>query len=87
MQGYEFTIAEMGNMDSYLIGPDFEISLQENRHKYRLKKESCKKCRYYKICLGPWKRYVRMFGFDEFRPVEGKMLDNANELMLQGYRI
>jgi MoaA/NifB/PqqE/SkfB family radical SAM enzyme len=86
MQGYEFTIAEMGTMDSYLIGPDFEISLQENRHKHRIKKESCNRCRYYKLCLGPWKRYVNMFGFGEFEPVPGKMLEDANDLMSQGYK-
>jgi len=85
MQGYEFTIAEMGTMDSRLIGPDFDISLQENRHKFRVKKESCKKCKYYKLCLGPWKRYVKMFGFKEFKPTPGKMIKDANELMSQDY--
>jgi MoaA/NifB/PqqE/SkfB family radical SAM enzyme len=87
MQGYEFAIAEMGNMDSRLLGPDFDISLQENRHKHRLKKESCKPCKYFKLCLGPWKRYVRMFGFGEFMPVEGKILEDMNDLMKQGYRV
>ena len=86
MQGYEFAIAETGNMDSRLIGPDFDISLQENRHKYRIRKESCKKCKYYKICLGPWKRYVNMFGFDEFKPVPGKMLEDSSEIISQGYK-
>jgi len=87
MQGYESFIAEKGSFDSRLIGPDFDVSLQENRHKHRIKLETCEKCRYYKFCLGPWKRYVRMFGFDEFKPVEGKMIENENELMSQGYKI
>jgi MoaA/NifB/PqqE/SkfB family radical SAM enzyme len=86
MQGYEFTIAEMGTMDSRLIGPDFNISLQENRHKHRAKKELCKKCKYYKLCLGPWKRYVRMFGFEEFKPVLGEMIEDPGVLMSQEYK-
>lgn len=87
MQGYEFAIAEKGNFDSRLIGPDFDVSLQENRHKHRIKNESCKKCKYYKLCLGPWKRYVRMFGFEEFKPIEGKMIEDEQDLISQGYKI
>ena len=86
LQGYEFVIAEAGTMDSRLIGPDFDISLQENRHKFRIKKESCKKCKYYKLCLGPWKRYVKMFGFEEFKPVPGKMIEDGSVCMSQGYK-
>ena len=86
MRGYGFTIAELGTMDSRLIGPDFDVSLQENRHKFRIKKESCKKCKYFKLCLGPWKRYVKMFGFDEFKPVPGKMIEDPSVLMSQDYK-
>lgn len=86
IQGYEFAFAEMGNMDSRLIGPDFDVSLQENRHKHRIKEDSCKKCRYDRICLGVWKRYVNMFGFDEFKPVPGKIIENASEFASQRYR-
>jgi MoaA/NifB/PqqE/SkfB family radical SAM enzyme len=86
MQGYEFVIAETGTMDSILIGPDFNVSLQENRHKHRIKNDSCMKCRYRELCLGPWKRYVKMFGFKEFRPVPGKIIEDPGGLMSQGYK-
>jgi len=86
MKGYEFAIAEKGNFDSRLIGPDFNVSLQENRHKHRIKSESCKKCRYYNVCLGPWKRYARIFGFEEFKPIEGEMIEES-KLISQGYKI
>ncbi|MCK5023251.1 MAG: radical SAM protein [Candidatus Aenigmarchaeota archaeon] len=86
MQGYEFTIAEAGSMDSRLIGPDFDISLQENRHKHREQKGSCNTCKYRKLCLGPWKRYVKLFGFDEFKPVEGDVIEDPSVFMSQGYK-
>jgi len=79
MQGYERSIAELGKRDTILIGPDFEASIQEHRHKDRVKRESCRRCKYDKICLGVWKRYVNMFGFDEFEPVTGKEIKDTKE--------
>ncbi len=86
LQGYEDTVAEMGNMDSILIGPDFNISLQKNRHKHRVKARSCRSCRYFNVCLGVWKRYVRVYGMKEFKPVPGKKITDPGELMRQGYK-
>ena len=80
MQGYERAIAELGKRDTILMGPDFTASIQEHRHKDRVKAESCKKCKYDKICLGVWKRYVDMFGFGEFKPVLGKTIKSGDEL-------
>jgi len=78
MQGYERTIAELGKGDSILIGPDFTASIQEHRHKDRVKGKLCRDCKYDGICLGVWKRYVEMFGFDEFKPVKRKKIENMN---------
>lgn len=86
LQGYEDVVAEMGNMDSILIGPDMNISLQEHRHRDRIKSDSCNSCKYFKLCLGPWKRYVKVYGFEEFKPVPGETITDPGEFMRQGYK-
>lgn len=86
MQGYEYAVAELGNKDTILIGPDFCISLQEHRHRDRVKADSCGSCRFFNTCLGPWKRYVKVYGFKEFKPVPGRMIEDSEELMKQGYK-
>ena len=68
--GYEKWVAELGKSDSILTAPDFTISIQEHRHKDRIKGKNCKLCRYNSVCLGVWKKYVNLFGFEEFRPVK-----------------
>ena len=78
MQGYERVIAELGKSDTILVGPDFTASIQEHRHKDRVKAKSCRMCKYDKICLGVWKKYVDMFGFDEFKPVVGRKIENTD---------
>jgi len=79
MQGYERSIAELGKDDTILRGPEFEASIQKNRHKFRVKSKDCKDCKYDKICLGVWKRYVDYFGFEEFKPIKGKEIIDKNE--------
>jgi MoaA/NifB/PqqE/SkfB family radical SAM enzyme len=86
MQGYEQFIAETGTTDSILRGPGFEASIQRNRRKQRSKARTCRECRYYPVCIGVWRRYAEMFGFDEFRPVPGKKIRDAGILMKQRYR-
>ncbi|MDD2227359.1 MAG: radical SAM protein [Clostridia bacterium] len=34
------------------------------------KEENCKHCQFNKDCIGPWLRYVQIFGFDEFIPIK-----------------
>ena len=31
--------------------------------------ENCIKCKYNKICEGPWKKYPEIYGWDEFKPI------------------
>jgi radical SAM protein with 4Fe4S-binding SPASM domain len=51
------------------IDPKFE----ETRVKEgKCKSEKCKKCKYYRICEGPWKEYPQRRGWDEFIPVNIK---------------
>ena len=79
MSGYERFIAELGTLDTILKMPsteeDVTVSIQEHRHKDRVKMKSCKNCKYYDVCVGVWKKYVRMFGFDEFKPIVGEKVD------------
>jgi len=86
LQGYEHIVAEMGSSDTILRGPDFEASIQRNRRKHRSKEKSCNQCKYDIICVGVWKRYVEMFGFDEFRPVLGEKINDTNVFMKQRYK-
>ncbi len=78
MQGYERVVAEIGKIDTILVGPDFTVSIQEHRHKDRIKMKSCQNCKYEKICVGVWKKYVEMFGFDEFKPISGKIIEDKD---------
>jgi MoaA/NifB/PqqE/SkfB family radical SAM enzyme len=87
MQGYEHVVAELGITDTILRGPDFEASIQNNRRKYRTKGEGCKDCRYDPVCIGVWKRYVEMLGFDEFKPVAGEKVMSSNDIMKQHYKL
>jgi molybdenum cofactor biosynthesis enzyme MoaA len=86
MQGYEQFVAEMGTEDTILRGPDFEASIQRNRRKHRSKAKSCSECRYDSICIGVWKRYKEIHGFDEFRPVPGEKIRDSSIFMKQRYR-
>ncbi|MFW6025208.1 MAG: radical SAM protein [Candidatus Woesearchaeota archaeon] len=73
MEGYEDYVAENGKIpEGSVYDADFSI---ENYQDYRknegkAKAEKCKKCKYYKICEGPWKEYPDIFGWDEFKPIK-----------------
>lgn len=75
MQGYEDAIADL-DFDTILDSPDYKISLLQNSQKFRIKTEKCEQCKYFKVCLGAFKRYVKMFGFGEFIPIKGKKVRN-----------
>ena len=69
--GYENYIVDLIREESYdtiLSGKKFMSSIWNNKFKHRMKKGSCKNCKFYTICPGPWKRYVKFFGFSEFKP-------------------
>jgi MoaA/NifB/PqqE/SkfB family radical SAM enzyme len=38
--------------------------------KGRAKREQCKECKYFKLCVGPWAEYPDIFGWEEFIPVK-----------------
>ncbi len=69
--GYEDCISENIMPDTKIfdldtIIPDYKKSrIAEGK----LKGPRCKKCKYYKICEGPWREYPERFGWEEFQPV------------------
>lgn len=70
LPGHEKYINDLGQLDTLLIGPEFESSLDESRKGKKVKCAACKKCKYDKICYGIWKNYANHFGFDELKPVQ-----------------
>ena len=46
---------------------DFQKMLESG---VRKREENCKHCQFYENCIGPWLRYVQIFGFDEFIPIK-----------------
>lgn len=71
MISYENNIAERNIPDTTVFDANFEISdYAEYRQKEgKVKAVKCKKCHYFKICEGPWKEYIQLFGWEEFIPV------------------
>jgi hypothetical protein len=66
---YEEYINDIFQSDTYLRGPDFECSIDENRRKKKVKSKQCKKCKYDPYCYGVWKTYAKIFGLGELKPI------------------
>ena len=67
--------AEMGAIpDGAVYDADFSLEdyAEYRKNEGKKKAEKCKKCKYYKICEGPWKEYPDVFGWDEFNPIKNK---------------
>ena len=72
MEGYEDYIAEKIIPDGAVYDADWAI---QDYGKYRrtegkLKGPNCSRCKYFKICEGPWKEYPQIFGWEEFKPIK-----------------
>jgi len=70
LPGYEGYVNDLGQLDTILIGPEFETSLDESRKGKKVKSSVCKKCKYDKKCYGIWRSYAETFGLDELKPVK-----------------
>jgi len=71
MKGYEDYIAEKIIPKAHVFDAEIDI---EDYSKYRrehgkAKGSDCLKCKYDKICEGPWKEYPEIFGWSEFNPI------------------
>ena len=71
MSGYEDYVAERIIPDSkiYDYKKVIEDFTEARRNEGKSKDSQCLKCRYDKICEGPWREYPQNFGWSEFKPV------------------
>jgi len=71
MQGYEKYIAERMIPEADVFDADFQIKDYSKYRKTQGKTlgPNCNKCKYFKICEGPWREYPEIFGWGEFKPV------------------
>jgi len=70
LPGHEQYINDLGQLDTILIGPEFETSLDESRKGKKVKSEVCQECKYNDKCYGVWRNYVKIFGINEVKPVK-----------------
>jgi len=70
MPEHESYINDLGQLDTLLVGPEFETSLDESRKGKKVKSPVCKQCKYNDICYGVWRSYAEAFGLDELKPVK-----------------
>jgi MoaA/NifB/PqqE/SkfB family radical SAM enzyme len=71
MKDYEKYISEQHIPFTSVVDDETEL---EDYASYRIstgksKGPQCKKCRYNKICEGPWREYPAIFGWSEFKPL------------------
>jgi len=71
MKGYEDYIAEKIIPDAKVYDAGFVVEdyTGYRKEKGKTKGPDCPKCKYFKVCEGPWKEYPELFGWEEFIPV------------------
>lgn len=70
MQWYEWAIAEYNYMpETTVVDAEYRTeSYAEYRwNEWKSKREECKKCSKFKICEWPWKEYIEIYWWEEFR--------------------
>lgn len=70
LPGYERYINDIYQMDTILVGPEFEASLDESRRGKKIKSPACKKCIYDDRCYGAWRSYAQAFGLKELKAIK-----------------
>lgn len=71
MKGYEQYIVEEVIPDTSVFDGNLELDDYSYYRKTqgKAKGSNCSRCKYDKICEGPWKEYPEIFGWDEFKPI------------------
>jgi MoaA/NifB/PqqE/SkfB family radical SAM enzyme len=77
LEGYEEHVSEMITyVNPWLkglmlkrISTKEENTIEELVLKRRLKLTTCKKCKWFKACLGVWREYIERYGGGEFKPL------------------
>ncbi len=83
MKGYEKHVSELYIPPTRIeernrVIKDFKKSKMEQG---KVRGPNCPKCRYFKICEGPWNEYPEQYGWDEFIPVEGTPIESTLEIL------
>jgi len=63
------------------------IDWNKTRIVIKSKFPQCKKCRFDRVCEGPWLEYPENYGSDEFIPVKGDPVENVQEIISGSYLI
>jgi len=69
--GYEDCVGECRMPETKVFDFDcvYESFTKTRQKECKMKAPSCRKCRYFEECEGPWKEYPQHFGWNEFHPV------------------
>lgn len=72
MKGYEKYISEQYIPFTSVVDNEIELADYSSYrvNKGKAKGPQCKKCKYDKICEGPWREYPEIFGWSEFKPLK-----------------
>jgi len=72
MEGYEDYIAEKIMPETQVVDAEGVIeSYSDYRWKLgKEKRKECENCRYFNICEGPWKEYLEIYGWEEFKIIK-----------------
>jgi MoaA/NifB/PqqE/SkfB family radical SAM enzyme len=72
MKGYEKYVTEdkIPETDVYDAGNAIRNFNEVRKASGKAKGPNCNKCKYNKLCEGPWRDYPEVFGWKEFKPVK-----------------
>jgi MoaA/NifB/PqqE/SkfB family radical SAM enzyme len=74
MEGYEDCIAERIMPETRIYDAGFVVEeygdYRRNSGKGKVKRKECEMCKFFQVCEGPWKEYIDLYGWDEFKPVK-----------------
>jgi len=71
MENYHDYVSESFIPETRIYDAGFVIKdfTAHRRDSGKIKHKKCAQCKYDKICEGPWREYIELFGWDEFIPV------------------
>ncbi len=72
MKGYEQCVAEAIIPEGPVADADVYVDnyADYRRNEGKAKGKQCVKCKYFKVCEGPWREYPDLYGWSEFKPVK-----------------
>jgi len=81
MHGYEkYAATELSPMRTKVVGPEFDINLDNKMKEEKRKAPQCENCKYSLLCCGIRYDYADLFGFDEIKPVPGEKIKSPNDI-------